>query len=770
MATGGIHEDGLIMRSRIGVLAGVARPTVTSWARCPGFPSPVRAGEVELFHQAEVLAWLDNRIIPRRSLQTSERDGATYGDRARRVISRQQASADPIPTVPSPPTRSDSADRQRVRELMGDMADRIRGAASAVDYMNLLLCLHFLRVAGGPQWDAVTRVVDAGHGLHGTGVLLDAIGRATDERLRRLGTVSGMRDALLRLEPRTYGDLRSVVRQVGQLGRGAFRYILDEYETRARLRSAEFFTPRAVARIMAEAASDGSGRPPETIHDPYARGGELLAGAVAACAARGGTPAGLYVHGFSHGRDTVQLASMNLALHGVRPRVRLTSGAPWAPKADAGAVAHCDLVLTNPPFNMSDSAGEARTHGTWPYGPPPVGNDNFAYLQHAVGLLGEGGSAAVVMPNKAGNSANRAEVEIRRNLLERGVVKCVIALPDRLFSSTPVPVSVWILVHPAQPCDEVLFLDARKLGARRRGKRVLGEEDVQAVLTAYRFAVPCVGAHTGREWDGGVVSALLPRNDLRTMDCSLSPTDRVEAARTPQEDADSALARTVHEADVRLRETHTTDAADTLRNLDFQPPHPTRPVALSELCDIKAGPSYSALRAEQRTPYGDVPLVFPKDLSEGRIAGPGERRVTAELASRLRSFRLEPGDIVCVRSGAVGPPALVREREAGWLMSTNVLRLRLRDGAPADPEYLLACLSRPEAVGWVRDRAASTGAPSISAKALGYQQVALPPYDEQRRLARMLAALEEQALAHSRAAAAMLDLRAALTERMVSGC
>lgn len=352
-------------------------------------------------------------------------------------------------------------------------------------------------------------------------------------------------------------------------------------------------------------------------------------------------------------------------------------------------------------------------------------------------------------------------------------MKCVIALPDRLFSSTPVPVSVWVLVHHSRACDQVVFLDARRLGSKHKGRRVLREDDVQAVLTAYRSALTSLTDDTdevGGEHKG-VEVAVVTRAALRELDHSLSPTDHIRSERTSRESADAAFTRAVCEVEDRRREVIKADSAAPLVEVAQWRTAPTefRTVALQDLCDIKAGPSYSVLGADQRTPDGEVPLVFPKHLDGGRIMDPGDRRVPAALAKRLRDFRLEPGDIVCVRSGSIGPPALVREAQSGWLMSTNVLRLRVRDGVQADPEYLLAFLSRPDAVAWVRDRATATGAPSISARALGNQQVRLPSYDEQRRISQVLATLEAQATAHIRLAAAVSDARAATAARLLGG-
>jgi type I restriction enzyme M protein len=768
---GDAEEDRLITQAQIGSLAGVERPTVNYWRRTPGFPAPEQAGDTQLYRQAAVLTWLDGRSIPRRFLKASESEGITYGDRARRALGGAGGAAAvsrPPSTAAGAGQRHDPRDARLVRALMGDLADRVRGAGSIVAFMNLLLSLLFLRAAGGPQWDGVVRQAHAGIGSDGARALLRHIGATVDERLMRLGTLPGMRQSLLGLEPRTYDDLRSVVRQAGLLGPGAFRLMLNEYELRAGLRSGEFFTPSGVARVMVGIALEiGDSMAPEAVYDPYARGGELLAEAVHQCAAQGNGPVRPKVYGYSHERDTARLANMSLALRGVRPQVRLARGAPWTAGPDFDR-SRFSLVLTNPPFNMSDSFREERTGGEWPYGPPPLGNDNTAYLQHALASVADGGCAAVVMPNKLGNSQNGAEAEVRRNMVEAGVVACVVALPDRLFSSTPVPVSVWFLVPPTRPCNEVLFLDARRVGTTRKGKRVLQDDDVRAIVGTYRAAASPQPKE--RERGSGVLDAVVSRETLRERNYSLSPMDHIRTEQATRAAIDLAFTETQAVLELRRRELDRADAAaaGAGSQLDESRSARRRSVALSELCDIQAGPSYTLLSAEQRTPYGEVPLVFPQHLSKGRILETGDRRVPEQLADRLKKFRLEAGDIVCVRSGAIGPPALVGDREAGWLMSTNLLRLRVRDSAGVDPGYLAGYLCRPDAVAWVRDRATATGAPSISAASLGNQPVALPPYEEQRRIATALAHMEAQAAAHLRFATAVLDARAAMLERLMA--
>ncbi|MFH8513771.1 N-6 DNA methylase [Streptomyces gelaticus] len=135
------------------------------------------------------------------------------------------------------------------------------------------------------------------------------------------------------------------------------------------------------------------------------------------------------------------VASLYLLHLGVGPKLTSTRSDRWPPNREHGA----DVVVTNPPFDMSDAPGPGRRTGSWPYGPPPRGNDNFAWVQYVLGALVLGGRAVVVMPVKAGNSVSIAEREIRRAPVRSGAVECVITLPSHLSSATPVPVSLWLL-------------------------------------------------------------------------------------------------------------------------------------------------------------------------------------------------------------------------------------------------------------------------------------------------------------------------------------
>nr|WP_285557102.1 type I restriction-modification system subunit M/S [Streptomyces hygroscopicus] len=782
--TGMSDGDRLLTRTEIAAMAGVTRAAVTTWERrAADFPTPRRTAGQDYFNASEILGWLDGRPVPSHRRESGEGELTTYGDRARRhwpgtSVAREGTAREHAGLTLGPSERPDPRDAEIVRKLMGPLAERVGGADQAVTYLSLLAALLFLRETSPGCWQKVQAYVMTGAEPRSSIALLKLVGSETDAVLRGMGSLPEMQNALARLEPRRFQDLAQVVRLVGALGPNAFQLLIEDYEERAQLRSREFFTPLPVARLMAALGRAARKSPPSSVYDLYFRGGELL-GAAADTAMWARRRPGAAddplprLLGQTPKRVTLSLASMGLALRGVPFALQMkTRGRPWEENWPQEPV---DLVLTNPPFNMKDTSQETTRTGHWPYGAPPVGNDNLAYPQYALSVLAEGGRAAVVMPNKAGNSGNAAERAIRRALVEQGVVECVVALPDKLFSGTPVPVCVWLLRHPADAGDHVLFLDARDLGAMRRGgRRVLAYDDVQAVLDSYLALSPWEGpARPDDPPPVTVPSARVDKEALRRNDYSLNPIDHI--GRSPAPDSGTAgMAEAEAWAEVSwLRERcaeldeRTVGLLAELETSRVRQA-PRHRATLAELCEIQTGPSHALLAPRDRTPYGVVPVVFPKHLRDGRVTDSADERVSPELAERLTRYRLAPGDIVCVRSGAMGPPAMVRGDQTGWLMSSNVIRLRCRQDVGVLPPYLLAVLSRPDAVNWVRDRAAATAAPFITKDALGRQEVLLPPLDVQQEIAELLTLLGERSDAHRELAAAITHARGLLVDQLAS--
>jgi type I restriction enzyme M protein len=117
-----------------------------------------------------------------------------------------------------------------------------------------------------------------------------------------------------------------------------------------------------------------------------------------------------------------------------------------------GMFVHKDLkanfILANPPFNVSDWGGDRlREDARWKYGTPPVGNANFAWVQHMVHHLAPSGIAGFVLANGSMSSNQSGEGEIRRKMIEADLVDCMIGLPGQLFYTTQIPACLWFLTR-----------------------------------------------------------------------------------------------------------------------------------------------------------------------------------------------------------------------------------------------------------------------------------------------------------------------------------
>ena len=172
---------------------------------------------------------------------------------------------------------------------------------------------------------------------------------------------------------------------------------------------------------------------------------------------------------------------MNLAVRGIDADIRWNNEGSF--HKDELQDLKFDFILANPPFNVSDWGGaRLREDARWKFGVPPTGNANYAWLQHIHHHLAPNGTAGVVLANGSMSSAQSGEGEIRRAMVEGDVVDCIIALPTQLFYSVQIPACLWFLARNKNPGDggrdrrgEVLFIDARKLGAngRSNSQRVL---------------------------------------------------------------------------------------------------------------------------------------------------------------------------------------------------------------------------------------------------------------------------------------------------------
>lgn len=641
-----------------------------------------------------------------------------------------------------------------ITELFGPLADRVCGGGPKSAYSNLVLSSVFLRHCARSRWADVRENVrvflDAQHHPR---ELLRIIGRHADTTLKEHRLPTGSAAALRSLRGDAADDLAHVIRLCEELGPGDFPALLDRSGTWGGTPDESFFTPRSVVDLIVQMLSGDYGEAIR-IYDPYARGGELLAGVL-------GIARGSSLSGASPSDDMLRIAGMHLLLSGGRADLHRGTATPWNQPAGQQA----DLIVANIPFNSRVPAA-AKTRRA---GPPPQGGGNYLWLEHIVASLRRAGRAIVLMPNQAAVSTDDGDQSVRTRMIREGTVEFIVALPRGLFAATRVGAMIWGLRAPAERPDSVLFIDIRQAGSKRGAQRILASAEIQSVadcLRSWRSGT----ADLASSLYGTGKAAVASTEEIRQRDYSLEPSDYLTdqlldpgpAAIVGAPDlaaAVAARARAAWEADEKTARIVTATG-------DGQRPSGRR-TYLSEICDPQAGPSHSMVKQAERAREG-IPLIVPANLRGHRILVSGAELISAETAWDMARFRLRADDILFVRTGSAGPVALVTEAEEGWLFGTNLIRLRCRQDV--EPGYLLAVLSSRSAQRWIRARTeSSTAIPSISAKTLGKLPVNLPPLEEQRRVSELLAEVDMQIAAHRALAETAQDWRAVLADGLISG-
>jgi len=182
---------------------------------------------------------------------------------------------------------------------------------------------------------------------------------------------------------------------------------------------------------------------------------------------------------------------MNLALRGIDCNLGPNHGNSF--HGDLHPDLKAETVLANPPFNDSDWGGDRlREDVRWRYGAPPVGNANYAWVQHFIHHLAPNGTAGFVLANGSMSSNQSGEGEIRKAIIEADLVDCMVALPGQLFYSTQIPACLWFIARNKgngkfrDRRGETLFIVARKLGQLiDRVHRELTEEEVVRIAGTY---------------------------------------------------------------------------------------------------------------------------------------------------------------------------------------------------------------------------------------------------------------------------------------------
>ncbi|MDX9691123.1 MAG: class I SAM-dependent DNA methyltransferase [Acholeplasmataceae bacterium] len=261
------------------------------------------------------------------------------------------------------------------------------------------------------------------------------------------------------------------------LGR-VYEYFLKKFGTT----EGEFYTPPSIVKLLVNMIEPYQGR----VYDPCCGSGGMFVQSAKFVEEHSGKIGDISIYGQEYVATTWRLAKMNLAIRGIDANLGERDGDTFT--NDQHKTLRADYILANPPFNIKDW-GQPRLidDPRWKWGTPPAGNANYAWISHMISKLSPRGIAGFVLANGSLSTSRSEEYEIRKAILEEGLVDCIIAMPSQLFYDVAIPVSLWFVSKNKNGRkDKVLFIDARKMGyMETRKHRELTDEESEKIYSTY---------------------------------------------------------------------------------------------------------------------------------------------------------------------------------------------------------------------------------------------------------------------------------------------
>ncbi len=244
-----------------------------------------------------------------------------------------------------------------------------------------------------------------------------------------------------------------------------YEYFLAKFSIQKAHDNGEFFTPSSIVQTIVNVIEPDHG----TVFDPACGSGGMFVQSSHFIEHEGGDTAKKVVfYGQEKNRDTIRIAKMNLAVHGLEGRI---AEAITYYQDEHSLAGKCDFVMANPPFNV-DLVDAERIKGDTrlPFGLPgvnkekKVGNGNYLWISYFWSYLGAKGRAGFVMSSQA-SSAGHGEKEVRQKIVQTGDVDVMISIRSNFFYTRTVPCELWHFdrAKPPERRDKVLMLDARNV-------------------------------------------------------------------------------------------------------------------------------------------------------------------------------------------------------------------------------------------------------------------------------------------------------------------
>lgn len=734
---------------------GVNPASISNWhRRNVGFPEGRSVDGVRTYSVEELLAWLDTRVILKRHRRLGfDAPNDTYGTRLRRALEAAAVAGALRDVADLSPTAM-----RELKTLWFRYFSPIGVAMS--DVLDAALLLTFTWITAPEEWQAIDSA----------GGRLNTIGLKVDQVLRRWGFEHTADSVLRPLASANEDSLKRLLGQCARLGIKGFEAILTVFAPEFGATPETYRTPSEVSELMGACAVSGPA-PVTSVADLHNRHGELVLAVPVT-----GDEQPLVVYAIGNDAAAARRTRMHLIVRSRGGTVEaIAGGAPWR----RHSTKVFDAVVTNPPFN--GSLGPAATRVDWKFGSPPQHNSNMAWVQAALAATARHGRAVVLMPvSEADRRIGNKGEDPRRNLIDAGAVQAIIRLSGDLFPVTAVDTTVWVLGHPHPdlPARPITFIDATALKhkeSERVRPRLVGmsmianlirDPDSLAEGEIRELSIEA-GNRRAVGWAVAVpISRVAANGYVLTPHTYLGPVVERGEVHLQQIQRDE---KTVNATRVQVRKLPTGSMTVALRKLGTAGlPRGWNEVRLGDLCEIKVGPSSLNKSHIAAGDAGAVGVIRPRNVHSRRIDTDGVDQVTEEVAQQFANWQLAADDLLVVRVGQVQKVALVGSEHGGWLIDTNLTRLRV-DPETVAPRFLLEFLLRATSVNQIRATATVNVAPSMSGSKLAEFVVALPPLEEQKKMVETLTEHERRAAVLREAAYAQERLRASLIEGLMTG-
>jgi type I restriction enzyme M protein len=278
-----------------------------------------------------------------------------------------------------------------------------------------------------------------------------------------------------------------------------FEYLIKDYNSNSGGKYAEYFTPHAVAKIMAACLITDDTVSNVTCYDPSAGSGTLLMNLSHAI---GEDKCTIYSQDIS--QKSSRLLRLNLILnnlvHSIQNIIQGNTILSPYHKEDDGRLGQFDYIVSNPPFKLDFSdysadldskANKERFFAGIPKVPPKK-KDNMAiyllFIQHIMHSLTSTGKAAIVVPTGFITAQSGIDKKIRKKLVESKMLAGVVSMPSNIFATTGTNVSILFL--DKTNTKDVVLIDASNLGSKVKDsngnqKTVLSEAEEEQIIESF---------------------------------------------------------------------------------------------------------------------------------------------------------------------------------------------------------------------------------------------------------------------------------------------